>query len=229
MSRMTRTLTGACFSVSFLAIVAAGAHGQQPAGKAPVPPRVDCSRLNATVDHATMDHAAHEATMKACAAQGPETAPSTPTMPGQAAFGAIGEIVRMLENDPATDWSKVNIEALRQHLIDMDEVTLHSRVVQRSVRGGMAADVTGPAATAAAIRRMIPTHAKMFDASSEFDARTQRIPSGVRLTVTARDPADTALVARIRGLGFIGFLTEGDHHPRHHLAMARGDAEAHAH
>jgi hypothetical protein len=44
-------------------------------------------------------------------------------MPGQEAFGTIQEIVRTLEADPTTDWSKVNIVALREHLIDMDEVT----------------------------------------------------------------------------------------------------------
>ena len=36
---------------------------------------------------------------------------TTPTMPGQDAFfGAIQEIVRILEADPKTDWSKVNLE-----------------------------------------------------------------------------------------------------------------------
>ena len=35
-----------------------------------------------------------------------------PIMPGPDAFGTIQEIVRMLEADPATDWSKVNIGAL---------------------------------------------------------------------------------------------------------------------
>jgi hypothetical protein len=30
-----------------------------------------------------------------------------PTMPGQDAFGTIQEVVRILEADPATDWSKV--------------------------------------------------------------------------------------------------------------------------
>ena len=40
--------------------------------------------------------------------------------PGQAAFGAMAEVVRTLEGDPATDWSKVDIERLRQHLIDMN-------------------------------------------------------------------------------------------------------------
>jgi hypothetical protein len=33
----------------------------------------------------------------------------TPMMPGQDAFGAIQEIVRILEADPKTDWSKVNL------------------------------------------------------------------------------------------------------------------------
>jgi len=42
-------------------------------------------------------------------------------MPGQDAFGAIQEIVQILDADPKTDWSKVDLEALRQHLIDMDE------------------------------------------------------------------------------------------------------------
>src|SRR6516225_4871594 len=42
-----------------------------------------------------------------------------PILPGQDAFGAIQEIVQILQSDPTTDWSKVNISALRQHLIDM--------------------------------------------------------------------------------------------------------------
>jgi hypothetical protein len=51
---------------------------------------------------------------------GPGQAAALPTQPGQSAFAAIQEIVAMLEADPKTDWSRVNIEALRQHLIDMD-------------------------------------------------------------------------------------------------------------
>ena len=46
----------------------------------------------------------------------------TVTMPGQDAFGAIQEIVQILQSDPKTDWSKVNIDALRQHLIDMRDI-----------------------------------------------------------------------------------------------------------
>ena len=51
---------------------------------------------------------------------------SLPTQPGQGAFGAVQEIVGMLEADPTTDWSKVNLDALREHLIDMNEVALHA-------------------------------------------------------------------------------------------------------
>src|SRR5437016_4569299 len=49
-----------------------------------------------------------------------------PTRPGQEAFGAILEVVQILEADPTTDWSRVNIAALREHLIDMSEVTLRA-------------------------------------------------------------------------------------------------------
>src|SRR4051812_7008429 len=49
-----------------------------------------------------------------------------PQSAGQDAFGAIQEIVLMLEADPKTDWSKVDLEALRQHLIDMNEVVLRA-------------------------------------------------------------------------------------------------------
>jgi hypothetical protein len=51
----------------------------------------------------------------------PRASMAIPTMPGQDSFGAIQEIVRILEADPNTDWSKVDLEALRQHLIDMNE------------------------------------------------------------------------------------------------------------
>ena len=56
---------------------------------------------------------------------------SEPTLPGQDAFGTIQEIVQILEADPNTDWSKVNIAALREHLIDMNEVTRAQRPTRR--------------------------------------------------------------------------------------------------
>jgi hypothetical protein len=64
-------------------------------------------------------------------------ATGTPTMPGQDAFGTIQEIVQILQSDPKTDWSKVNIDALRQHLIDMNEVTLRAAAAQRMIDNGI--------------------------------------------------------------------------------------------
>jgi hypothetical protein len=155
---------------------------------------------------------------------------SGPTMPGQDAFGAIAEIVRILEDDPATDWSRVDIERLRQHLIDMNEVVLRSTVKQAPVPGGLAMEITGAGRTEQAIRAIVMPHAAELDRMPSFKAKTETLPGGVRLTVVAKQPDDAKLVARIRGLGFAGLITEGAHHQPHHLAMAKGEALAgHSH
>jgi hypothetical protein len=142
-----------------------------------------------------------------------------PTMPGQAAFGAIQEIVRLLEADPNTDWSKVDLEALRQHLIDMNDVTLKANASAKPVDGGLEIAVTGEGRTIAAIQRMVPAHAQELNRMNGWSAKTELLPDGVLLTVTASDPKE---VQHIRGLGFIGLLVSGSHHQPHHLGMAKG-------
>ncbi len=149
-----------------------------------------------------------------------------PTSPGQDAFGAIQEIVRILEADPATDWSKVNLERLRQHLIDMNEVTLHSSVKAEAVTGGLRMDITGAGRVEQAIRNMVEPHAVELNAMPQWSATTEQIPGGLRLTVVTKNPDDTKTVTRIRGLGFIGLLVQGSHHQPHHLAMAKGEGMA---
>jgi hypothetical protein len=149
-----------------------------------------------------------------------------PAESGQAAFGAIVEVVRGLEADPDTDWSRVNIERLRQHLIDMDAVTLDAAVVQTPVPGGARMEVTGKGRTREAIVRMAAAHAAQFDTSDTLKVQVEERPDGVVMTVTARDPADRRTEARIRGLGFIGFMASGDHHAPHHAALAGGGTPA---
>jgi hypothetical protein len=156
-------------------------------------------------------------------AQSP-SATATPTLPGQDAFGAIAEVVRLLEADPSTDWSTVNLERLRQHLIDMNEVVLKSAVKSSPIPGGLVMDITGAARTEQAIRAMVVPHAAELSRMSEWVARTEPIAGGLRLTVTARTPEDAKTAARIRGLGFVGLLVQGGHHGPHHLAMAKGAA-----
>jgi hypothetical protein len=156
---------------------------------------------------------------------GVQAGATMPTLPGQDAFGAIQEIVQILEADPATDWSKVNLEALRQHLIDMNEVTLKAAAEATPVEGGVAIKVTGGGRTLSAIQRMLPEHVAMINGRNGWSAKTAPLPSGVLFTVTAADPTE---VRHIRGLGFIGLLVSGMHHQPHHLAIAKGEF-AHEH
>jgi hypothetical protein len=137
---------------------------------------------------------------------------------GQAAFAAIAEITAMLMADPNTDWSKVNMEALRQHLIDMNEVTMNSVVRAEPVAGGTRFIVTGQGRTVDAIRRMATAHAQTIEAP--MGASVEERAGGVMLTVTSSEPGGEA---RIGGLGFVGLLTVGAHHTTHHLAIARGE------
>jgi hypothetical protein len=153
-----------------------------------------------------------------------------PAQPGQDAFGAIAEVVGMLDADPKTDWSKVDLERVRQHLIDMNEVVLRAEVKQTALPSGLVMEVTGTGRTEGAIRAMLVPHAAELDRLAAYTAKTEPILGGVRLTVTAKNSADARAVLRLRGLGFIGLLTEGGHHGPHHLAMAKGEAlGGHAH
>jgi predicted RNA binding protein YcfA (HicA-like mRNA interferase family) len=142
-----------------------------------------------------------------------------PTHPGQEAFGTIQEIVRILEADPTTGWSKVDIGALREHLIDMDEVAMRAHAAERPLDNGIEIVVTGQGRTLAAIRRMVPAHASEL-AGLGWKATTDELPNGVKLVVTASDPREAV---KLRALGFMGIMVQGAHHQPHHLAMAKGE------
>ena len=165
-------------------------------------------------------------------AKGPGPTATTSAPAGQAAFAVIADVVRQLEADPATDWTRVDIERLRQHLIDMDEVMMRSSVRMTAVEGGARFTVRGAPKTAAAMQRMLTAHAGMLSAMPAASAMvgTAVVASvrgradGADFTVTAAIPQDARAVARIRGLGFAGLLTVAEHHAAHHLALARGDA-----
>ena len=192
------TCLGAAATLLLVASVApAAAHAQTPGG---------------------MDHASHAAMMGG----------ATKSMPaGQDAYATIAAVIAALEADSTTDWSRVNIEALRQHLIVMNDVTLGARSVQSPVDAGARMDVTGQGRVAESIRAMLHAHARELEAMGAYRATVEDIPSGARLTVTASNPRDGATVAKIRGLGFMGLLTLGDHHAQHHMALARGAAMNH--
>ena len=151
---------------------------------------------------------------------GMHPASTIPTLLGQDAFGAIREVVGILDADPKTDWSKVDLAALRQHLIDMNEVTLGADAAPKQIDGGLEIAVTGSGRTLVAIQRMVPAWAQTMNGQSGWTAKTTSLPDGELLTVTATDPKE---IEHIRGLGFIGLLVSGSMHQPHHLAMAKGE------
>lgn len=151
---------------------------------------------------------------------------AVPKEGGQAAFTSIAEIVRMLDADPRTDWSKVNIEALRQHLIDMDEVTMRATVRAEEVAGGAVFTVTGTGRTLEAIRRMTMSRAATGTTDGSVKMSVVEVAGGVRFTALAGDLSNARAVARIRGLGFLGVVAIGDHHAPHHLGIATGSMTA---
>ncbi len=143
---------------------------------------------------------------------------NAPTMPGQDAFGAIQEIVQILQSDPKTDWSKVNIEALRQHLIDMNEVTLNAATAQRDLDNGIEITVTGEGRTLEAIKRMLPAHVSELREIG-WNAKSDELPNGVKLAVMA---SEAQPLTKLKALGFMGIMVQGSHHQPHHLMMAMG-------
>jgi hypothetical protein len=146
-----------------------------------------------------------------------------PSMPGQDAFGTIQEIVQMLQADPATDWSKVNIGALREHLIDMNDVTLHAAAAERMLDNGIEIAVTGEGRTLVAIKRMVPAHVHELTEIG-WNAKAEELPNGVKLTVLA---GEAAPLTKLKALGFMGIMVQGAHHQPHHLMMAKGEFPMH--
>ena len=143
---------------------------------------------------------------------------------GQGAFAAIQEIVEILMADEMTDWSKVDLEALRQHLIDMDNVTLRARVASEAVDGGMKFTVTGEGEVRDSIARMVEAHAATMNGVGGFTYEAAANENGATLIAMASDPAD---MEKLKGLGFIGVMTLGAHHQAHHIAIARGEGPHH--
>jgi len=159
-----------------------------------------------------------------------DAAPSaTPlTAPGNDAFAAIQEVVQKLLAEPKTDWTRVNIEALRQHLVDMHNFTLNVEVsAQKPIDGGVEFTVkaTIPGA-AASLERLFSAHPAILKQESGWDmTATKNKDGGYTARVTGANPDDAA---KIRGLGYIGLVAFGQHHQAHHWQMATG-SDPHRH
>lgn len=145
----------------------------------------------------------------------------TPRAPGQDIFAAIAEIVAILEADPETDWSRVDIGALRHHLRDMDALFTRTTVTEGQVSKGLKMTIVTTSAGGEAARRMVPAHAPFLKAQTGWASTADVGDSAIVWTVTAATEPEAT---KIRALGFYGLMAIGAHHQRHHLAIARGEA-----
>lgn len=143
-----------------------------------------------------------------------------PEETGQSGFAALTEIVTLLREDPDTDWSAVDIAALRQHLVDMDLLTTEAEVETIQRPKGARFEIRGTERVTEAIRAMVPAHAPFLAAETGWEVTTDVIDDGVALVVEGD-------AEQIRGLGFFGLMTIGAHHQVHHLTLARGGEPHH--
>lgn len=108
---------------------------------------------------------------------------------------------------------------LRDHLVDMNSLTLKATVAVSETADGVEFTVTGDEVTLRAIQSMVPAHAVELNKMSVWNAQTQLLPNGARLTMTSNDQS---VVEKINALGFFGLMATGAHHQPHHLGMAKG-------
>jgi len=143
------------------------------------------------------------------------------TEAGNDAFGTIQEVIAKLNSDPATDWDKVNIEALRRHLQDMHDMTLNVDVISRKpIQNGLETTIRPTTKRAAsALDRVFQAHPMQLKRETGWNMQVVKNDDQYTLTVTSENPKDAS---KIRGLGYIGLMAYGKHHQPHHWAMAQG-------
>ncbi|HIC40878.1 MAG TPA: hypothetical protein EYO74_05690 [Piscirickettsiaceae bacterium] len=172
---------------------------------------------SAQMHHANMDHAAMMGHNQPIA----QVREVMLTESGTDPFATLQEVIAALEVNPNTSWEKVNLEALRLHLIEMQDMTINVEVSQQSITNGFKAVVTPTTPRAAkSLKRVLSGHPSQMKAETGWDMQVENINNVFTLTVTTPTPGE---VAKIRGLGYIGLMAYGNHHQPHHWAIATGN------
>jgi hypothetical protein len=140
---------------------------------------------------------------------------------GTGPFAALQEVVNKLEDNPGTNWKKVNVEDLRLHLVEMHDMTINVEVSQQDVKGGFKATITPttPRSTKS-LTNVLSRHPGAMKAETGWDMQVKNDDGIFTMTVTTDKEYD---VAEVRGLGYIGIMAYGDHHQAHHWAIASGE------
>lgn len=142
-----------------------------------------------------------------------------PTERGDASFTAIAEIVLLLGQDPGTDWSRVDIDGLRTHLVDMTELIRGAGVETTTLPDGLQMHVSVADRAGEAALRMVPAHEPVLAGETGWVSQVSTEEGRISWTVTDPTGDDTG---QIQALGFFGLMATGDHHRAHHIAIAKG-------
>ena len=138
---------------------------------------------------------------------------------GQGAFAAVAEVVALLESNPNTAWSEVDINALREHLVDMNQLIVSTTANTTPLPDGVEVRITASGRALIAVQRMVPAHAAQLDQREGWTAVADIDDTSATLRVTALVARD---VAMIQALGFYGLMALEQHHQAHHWQIASG-------
>ena len=115
----------------------------------------------------------------------------------------------LLRDDPESDWEQIDIDALRAHLVGMDNVTVTF-------------ELTGDTTIARSVQRMVLAHSPMLQQATSWSVMAEKRPDGATMQVqlTSNDK-----MYQITGLGFFGLMTIGAHHQQHHFMIVMGHSQ----
>ena len=139
---------------------------------------------------------------------------------GQAIYAAIIEVVALMEKDPETDWSKVNIDRLRTHLMDMNYLILDTEATTVvAADDEIQFDVLGNEESTPSVHRMIQAHSQFIAQKRGWTVEPKLYENGATVTIIVEDSSE---IKRLKALGFYGFMSLDSHHQAHHYQIALG-------
>lgn len=140
---------------------------------------------------------------------------------GNDIFGTIQEVINKLNANPNTNWNKVNIEALKEHLLDMRDMTVNIEVISQNRVENGSEIVIKPMTKRSiqAMKRILSAHPKQLEKETNWKMTVQKQGDNYLLITTTNNPTE---VSKIVGLGYIGIMAYGSHHQSHHWSMAIG-------
>ena len=173
------------------------------------------SQALAQTQHGHTDQMSHTAG-RSVSQDNEANAPATPLEePGQGALAALTEVVARLRADQSTDWSRVSLATLRDHLVDMERLVIDTEVIEKPTSNGLSIRI-GPENAAAL--RMVPAHAPVLASETGWSSLIEpQDDGGLIWTVLSDDDA-----GQVRALGFFGLMALGNHHRAHHWDLVTG-------